>query len=148
MLLREHMNFGGIQYITDDYGLECLISTANTATPPLLLPLSLHFLSPILGPIIRIGPNEVHIHDLEYFNQLLSFRPLNKWAMTAQQFGINEALFGTEDYKHYTKKRAAFGDSFSRSNALKLQGLMNGHLEKACGIMRGRYEEGRTIDLA
>jgi hypothetical protein len=68
--------------------------------------------------------------------------------MTAQQFGINEALFGTEDYKHYTKKRAAFGDSFSRSSALKLQGLMNVHLEKACGIMREQYEEGKTIDMA
>ncbi|KAE8451771.1 hypothetical protein EG329_003228 [Mollisiaceae sp. DMI_Dod_QoI] len=100
------------------------------------------------GPIVRIGPNEVHIHDLEYFNQLLSFRPLNKWAMTGQQFGISEALFGTEDYKHFTKKRAAFGDSFSRSNALKLQDLMNEHLNKACDIIAQCHSEGRPIDLA
>ena len=102
----------------------------------------------LLGPIIRIGPNEVHIHDLEYFSQLLSFRPLNKWAMTAHQFGISEALFGTEDHKHYTKKRAAFGDTLSRSNALKLQDLINEHLNKACKIMEQRHDEGRTIDLA
>jgi hypothetical protein len=101
-----------------------------------------------LGPIIRISPNEVHIHDLEYFNQLLSFRPLNKWAMMAHQFGISEALFGTEDYKQYTKKRAAFGDSFSRSAALKHRDLMNKQLDKACDIIKQRNTEGRTVDLA
>lgn len=101
-----------------------------------------------LGPIIRIGPNEVHINDLEYFNQLLSFRALNKWAMMAHQFGISEALFGTEDYKQYTKKRAAFGDSFSRSAALKYQGLMNEHLDKACDIIKQRNTEGQTVDMA
>ncbi|KAF8866637.1 cytochrome P450 [Acephala macrosclerotiorum] len=100
------------------------------------------------GPIIRLGPNEVHIHDPDYFNQLLAFRPLNKWAMAGQQFGISEAIFGTEDYKHYTKKRAAFGDSFSHSNALKLQDLMNEHINKACEIIKQRDTEGRTIDLA
>ncbi|PMD28158.1 cytochrome P450 [Hyaloscypha hepaticicola] len=100
-----------------------------------------------LGPIIRIGPNEVHIHDLEYFNQLLSFRALNKWAMMAHQFGISEALFGTEDYKQYTKKRAAFGDSFSRSAALKYQDLMNEHLDKACDIIKRRNTEGQTFNF-
>ncbi len=53
----------------------------------------------------------------------ISIRPLNKWAMTAHQFGISEAPFGTEDHKHYKKKRAAFGNSFSRSSALKRQDL-------------------------
>jgi hypothetical protein len=68
--------------------------------------------------------------------------------MTAHQFGISEALFGTEDYKHYTKKRAAFGDSFSRSSALKVQDLMNEHLDKACEIIKQRNVEGRPVDLA
>lgn len=68
--------------------------------------------------------------------------------MTAHQFGISEAMFGTEDYKHYTKKRAAFGDVFSRSSALKLQDLMNEHINKACEIIEQRHTEGRTIDLA
>lgn len=57
-------------------------------------------------------------------------------------------MFGTEDYKAFTRKRAAFGDSFSRSSALKLQGLMDEHLEKAVGIMKGRWEKGRSVDLA
>ncbi len=95
-----------------------------------------------LGPVIRIGSNEVHIYDLEYFNQLLSFRPLNKWAIIAHQFGISEALLDTEDYKHYTKKIAAFGDSLSRSEALKHQELMNKHLDKACDIIEQRKAEG------
>jgi hypothetical protein len=57
-------------------------------------------------------------------------------------------LFGTEDYKRYTRKRAAFGDSFSRSAALKNQDLMNKHLDKACNIIAQRNTESRTVDLA
>jgi len=146
VLLHDCMNFGGTRYIMEDFGRGCQNCTRNMVLSHEILGTKTKI--SFLGPIIRIGPNEVHIHDLEYFNQLLSFRPLNKWAMTAHQFGVSEALFGTEEYKHCTKKRAAFGNSFSRSAALKNQDLMNKHLDKACDAIIQRNTEGQTVDLA
>ncbi|KAF4461590.1 Trichodiene oxygenase [Fusarium albosuccineum] len=100
------------------------------------------------GPIVRIGPNEIHIEDSEYFDTIFGFRPLNKEAMTAKQFGINHALFGVEDYKAYTKKRAAFGDAFSRSKLLKLQDQINEEIEKGCTWIEEQSNKGEAVDLA
>ncbi|KAJ3546644.1 hypothetical protein NM208_g1901 [Fusarium decemcellulare] len=100
------------------------------------------------GPIVRIGPNEIHIEDSEYFDSIFGFRPLNKEAMTAKQFGINHALFGVEDYKAYTKKRAAFGDAFSRSKLLKLQDQINEEIEKGCTWIEEQSNKGEAVDLA
>ncbi|RKK94323.1 hypothetical protein BFJ68_g15199 [Fusarium oxysporum] len=84
------------------------------------------------GPVVRIGPNEVHIEDSEYFDTIFGFRPLNKEAMTAKEFGINHALFGVEDYKTYVKKRAAFGNAFSRTRLSKIQDQINEEIQKGC----------------
>lgn len=100
------------------------------------------------GPIIRISPDELHIRDSEFFDYLFAFKPLDKWAMTARQFGLEQAMFGTEEYKLYTRRRAAFGDAFSRSKTFKLQPLVNEKTEKGCDQIRAAIKRGTTIDLA
>ncbi|KAK4501507.1 hypothetical protein PRZ48_007316 [Zasmidium cellare] len=100
------------------------------------------------GPIIRMGPDEIHIQDSEYFDYLFGFKPLDKWPMSARQFGLNHAMFGTEDYKLYTQRRAAFGDAFSRSKTFKLQPLVNEKTEKGCDQIRAAMRKGTSIDLA
>ncbi|KAG5781015.1 hypothetical protein H9Q73_005337 [Fusarium xylarioides] len=101
-----------------------------------------------IGPIIRIGPNEVHIEDSEYFDTIFGFRPLNKEAMTAKEFGINHALFGVEDYKTYVKKRAAFGNAFSRTKLSKIQDQINDEIQKGCTWVEDNSKDGGSVDLA
>ncbi|KAF5698022.1 cytochrome P450 monooxygenase [Fusarium globosum] len=100
------------------------------------------------GPIVRIGPNEVHIEDSEYFDTIFGFRPLNKEAMTAKEFGINHALFGVEDYKTYVKKRAAFGNAFSRTKLSKIQDQINEEIQKGCTWVEDNSKDGSPVDLA
>ncbi|KAF7189166.1 Cytochrome P450 monooxygenase [Pseudocercospora fuligena] len=100
------------------------------------------------GPIVRIGPDEIHIRDSAYFDHIFGFRPLDKWAIAARQFGLKYAMFGIEEYKLYVKRRAAFGDSFSKSKSFKLQPLVNEKIEKGCKIMRRKGKEGGSVDLA
>lgn len=100
------------------------------------------------GPIIRLGPNEVHISDSTYFDTLFGFNNLKKNAMAAKQFGISHALFGTEDVKTYQRKRAAFGDAFSRNKALKLKDMVDEHIDKACAKIKESEAKGDTVDLA
>ncbi|KAK2472469.1 hypothetical protein H9L39_16349 [Fusarium oxysporum f. sp. albedinis] len=100
------------------------------------------------GPVVRIGPNEVHIEDSEYFDTIFGFRPLNKEAMTAKEFGINHALFGVEDYKTYVKKRAAFGNAFSRTRLSKIQGQINEEIQKGCTWVEENSKNGGPVDLA
>ncbi|EME43991.1 hypothetical protein DOTSEDRAFT_79897 [Dothistroma septosporum NZE10] len=101
-----------------------------------------------LGPIVRIGPDELHIQDLGYFTYLFSFKPLDKWAIAARQIGLRYAMFGTEEYKQYTQRRAAFGDAFSRSKTFKLQPLVNANIRKGCQHIEARAAQNQTTDLA
>lgn len=89
------------------------------------------------GPIIRIGPDELHIQDPEFFKELFAFRPLDKYAMAARQFGLRKAMFGTEEYKTYVGRRKAFGDAFGKSKGLGLQGLVNGKIAKGVNKVKG-----------
>ncbi|SPN96562.1 related to trichodiene oxygenase cytochrome P450 [Cephalotrichum gorgonifer] len=100
------------------------------------------------GPIIRLGPNEVHIGDSTYFDTLFGFNTLKKEAMTAKQYGLSHALFATEDYETWARKKAAFGDSFSRRKALQLKDMIDERISRACDKIRDHSNEDKTIDLA
>ncbi|KAF9771295.1 hypothetical protein IL306_011074 [Fusarium sp. DS 682] len=100
------------------------------------------------GPIVRIGPNELHIEDSEYFDTIFGFRPLNKEAMTAKEFGISHALFGVEDYRTYVKKRAAFGNAFSRTKLSEIQDQINEEIQSGCNWIGGKRKNGEPVDLA
>ncbi|KAF4445645.1 hypothetical protein F53441_10645 [Fusarium austroafricanum] len=100
------------------------------------------------GSIVRIGPHEIHIEDSEYFDTIFGFRPLNKEAMTAKEFGINHALFGVEDYRTYVKKRAAFGNAFSRTRLSKIQDQINEEIQSGCTWIEEKGKNGGIADLA
>lgn len=100
------------------------------------------------GPIIRLGPNEVHIGDSTFFDTLFGFNKLKKEAMAAKQFGVSNALFGTEDYETWSRRRAAYGDSFSRSKALKITGMMEKYIDRGFSKIQETAEKGKAVDLA
>lgn len=90
----------------------------------------------------------MHISDSAFFDKLFGFNDLTKNAMVAKQFGISHALFGTEDVKTYHRKRAAFGDAFSRNKALKLKVMIDERIDKACAKIKEQEEKGELVDLA
>ncbi|RBQ73696.1 hypothetical protein FVER14953_10960 [Fusarium verticillioides] len=68
--------------------------------------------------------------------------------MTAKEFGIDHALFGVEDYKTYVKKRAAFGNAFSRTKLSKIQDQINEEIQKGCIWVEDNSKDGGPVDLA
>ncbi|KAH9907811.1 cytochrome P450 [Xylariomycetidae sp. FL2044] len=100
------------------------------------------------GPIVRIGPNEVHIRDSEYFNYLFGFNSLDKDAKTAKQFGLNYAMFGTERHEQYVPRRAAYGNAFSRSRILRLEPMLQEKINSACARIQAAAAKGGSTDIA
>ncbi|KAL9560971.1 hypothetical protein ACKAV7_014887 [Fusarium commune] len=89
-----------------------------------------------MDPLFVLDQMKVISKTLSTSIQSLDFALLNKEAMTAKEFGINHALFGVEDYKTYVKKRAAFGNAFSRTKLSKIQDQINEEIQKGCTWLR------------
>ncbi|CAD6444312.1 acda6855-de0c-418b-9ce5-107134f7e3bb [Sclerotinia trifoliorum] len=70
------------------------------------------------GPVIRINPNEVHIDDPDFFEEMFSQsngraqKPLN----VAEAFGPYPATIGTQDHDHHRMRRAALNPFFSKKS--------------------------------
>ena len=69
--------------------------------------------SNVSGPIIRISPNELHIDELEYYEELYSLhKPRNKSEFFVNQFNFRETTFVIADYKLHRTRRVAMNPFF------------------------------------
>lgn len=77
------------------------------------------------GPIIRINPDEVHVIDPEFYDELYigpsSTRKRNKWFWMYDSFGIPASVFSTTDHEVHRMRRNALGVFFSKAKVRKLQ---------------------------
>jgi cytochrome P450 len=72
------------------------------------------------GPIMRIGPNEVHFNDPDFYNELYTTTAKYQKPVEWQyRFGFGSALFDTVDHEHHAKRRAPLAAFFSRSKILE-----------------------------
>ncbi|KAI5921294.1 cytochrome P450-like protein [Camillea tinctor] len=79
------------------------------------------------GPVIRIGPDEVHINDPWYWDETYpgpSRRrhksPLFYWMGGIGSFG-DQSMFTTLDHNHHRLRRAALGTYFSKQKVRQLE---------------------------
>lgn len=72
------------------------------------------------GPIVRINPDELHIDDAEYWNDVYcsstSSRPMDKPTKFKYRFGIPEATFSTTFAEQHRERRAALSPFFSKQH--------------------------------
>jgi hypothetical protein len=93
------------------------------------------------GPIIRINPNELHIDEPDYYEELYSaHKPRNKSAFYLNQFQVPGSTFGTADYRLHRVRRAALNPFLSKQTVARLQPMLNFMVEKLCA----RIEEFRN----
>ncbi|KAI9038276.1 uncharacterized protein KD926_010932 [Aspergillus affinis] len=70
------------------------------------------------GPIIRINPNKIHIHDPDYFDQVYhqTNGRTNKPPHVAGAFGAYPAIIGTQAHEVHRVRRSAVSPFFSKKN--------------------------------
>ena len=89
----------------------------------------------MIGPIIRIGPNEVHIQDSEFYETLYAqSRPGNKLTTLAHRFNNPHASFSTVEHSVHRNRRAALNPFFSKAKiaarSVSVQHHMNRLVER------------------
>ncbi|ETN45628.1 uncharacterized protein HMPREF1541_09460 [Cyphellophora europaea CBS 101466] len=75
------------------------------------------------GPIVRINPEEVHIQDADFYDQVYtgSTRKRNKWSFFTKQSGVPQATFATDDHDLHRLRRSALNPYFSTAKVRSLQ---------------------------
>ncbi|KAK1716874.1 uncharacterized protein BDZ83DRAFT_722671 [Colletotrichum acutatum] len=86
-----------------------------------------------LGPLIRIGPNELSFYSIDIYDTVHKVNggfvkdPRNYGEFVQDE---HPALFSITDIQEHAKRRRILGQLFSRSNIEKLEGLMLHHIEE------------------
>ncbi|KAF7947233.1 uncharacterized protein EAE97_004482 [Botrytis byssoidea] len=86
-----------------------------------------------LGPLVRIGPNEVSFYSMEMYDTVHEVNSrFKKDPRVYGEFvqGDSPALFSITDPVEHSKRRRLMGQLFNRSQMHKLEGLMLNHINQ------------------
>ena len=91
-------------------------STFETFTRNMVFPRRHHLdWSNSSGPIIRITPDELHVDDPDYYDELYTKGGRkDKYERMARRFGSAQSTFNTSDHEHHNLRRAPLNPMFSR----------------------------------
>ena len=104
------------------------------------------------GPILRINPEEVHIQDATFYDQVYTgaTRKRDKWTFFTNQSGLPQAAFATPDHNLHRMRRAALNPYFSKAKVRSLQPRIESGLKNLMGRFQEFQKSGEpmTVSLA
>lgn len=85
------------------------------------------------GPIVRVTPNELHILDPEYFEELYAKSgKLDKYAPFSARFGTDDTFFTAPLHEDHRRLRNAVAPFFSKRKITDFQPVIHDKLKKLC----------------
>jgi hypothetical protein len=101
------------------------------------------------GPILRISPHELHVNDPAFIDTLYASanRKRDKYRYYTNQFGLNQAGFGTVAHDHHRLRRTAFNRFFSHQSVVKLEPTIQRVVNKLCEQLEKYAGTGRPVNL-
>lgn len=100
------------------------------------------------GPIIRIGPKELHINDPEAYDQIYSNNGRwNKDPRYVKQFDNTDSSFGTVPHELHRLRRRAFQGFFSKQKIASLEPMIQSMVEKLCVRLEEYRVSGKLLPI-
>ncbi|KAJ5099918.1 benzoate 4-monooxygenase cytochrome P450 [Penicillium argentinense] len=98
------------------------------------------------GPIVRITPNEVHIIDPFFYDEIYaaSSRRRDKSVRVAQASGVLGSMVATVPHDHHRIRRGILSEFFSRRSILTMTPIIDKYLQKL-GDRLGQFHNGKTV---
>ncbi|KAF3904413.1 hypothetical protein ABW21_db0205195 [Orbilia brochopaga] len=96
------------------------------------------------GPVIRIGPNELHINDPDFYS--IAYAPNYKFSNYRPHYnfvGTSEASMGIVSNAIHKNRRIVLNPLFSKANIQKLDGNIRNHVKKFASIVSRRAWEDK-----
>ncbi|KAL8846468.1 MAG: hypothetical protein Q9221_008452, partial [Calogaya cf. arnoldii] len=101
-------------------------------------------------PIVRISPHELHINDLEYYEELYvgpTTRRSEKYAWTTKQFGPSSSVFATPGHELHRIRRAALAPFFTTKRVQRLEPSVQSVIDKLIERLREFRGTGKVINI-
>lgn len=83
------------------------------------------------GPVIRTNPDDVHIHDPDFFDDLYLLK-LDKWAWWTKGFAVPTAAGMTVEHEVHRKRRGAMNAFFSKASIESNVPIIQDKITKMC----------------
>lgn len=103
----------------------------------------------IAGPVVRISPYEVHIHDPEFIDQVYPGSSVRNepyaWAM--KMFGIRHAFLVTLDHDLHRIRRSAFACYLSKASIQRLEPCIQSVIDRMVSRLQEIKGSGKVINL-
>ncbi|OTB02524.1 hypothetical protein M426DRAFT_322616 [Hypoxylon sp. CI-4A] len=86
------------------------------------------------GPIVRVNPNEVHINDIRFMDEIYAAggRKRDKAPYQIANYALRGTGFGTSDHDHHRMRRAPVSKFFSRNQIAQLEPHVQHHVQVIC----------------
>lgn len=104
------------------------------------------------GPIIRISPNELHISDGDYYDELYAStatgQTRDKYAWWTTAFGMDSSTFATPGHETHRVRRAALNPFFSTASVRRLQPMLEEKVDTLMRRLLGFRESGEIMNAS
>lgn len=98
------------------------------------------------GPVIRTNPDDVHIHDPDFFDDLYGLR-LDKWEWWTKGFAVPTAGGMTVEHEIHRKRRGALNPFFSKASIVANQPVIQEKLAIMCERLDKIVGSREVLDL-
>lgn len=100
------------------------------------------------GPIIRVNPNELHIQDTDFYDQLYRREnKLDKYPGQTKMFGVPGVLVASESHEVHRHRRLPLAPFFSKKSVAEMSGDMEEMLKVLCRRIRDSSNTGTAMPL-
>ncbi|KAL4813108.1 cytochrome P450 [Aspergillus spinulosporus] len=101
------------------------------------------------GPIVRISPNELHVNDPSFIEELYarSGKKRDKYSYFTCQFGIPDSAFATTGHDLHRLRCSALSRFFSKSSVAKLEPIIESAIRKLCTQLESYSGTQRPVKM-
>ena len=102
------------------------------------------------GPIVRIAPNEVHVDDPEYLDEIYAGASKNreKYAFQLRTLPVPLSMGGSRTHMLHRRRREALNPFFSKRSVIELESVIKAKCEQLARVFEGKRDAGAVINLS
>ncbi|KAK5196121.1 hypothetical protein LTR99_008070 [Exophiala xenobiotica] len=100
------------------------------------------------GPIVRVTPNELHVLDSDYFEELyVKSGKLDKYAPFSARFGTDDTFFTAPSHEYHRRLRNSVAPYFSKRKIMDFQPVIRAKLDTLCSKIAEYAGTDRVLPL-